>query len=393
VDINPESTNFIQIQGCLPFNETVGSKPTTNWPEEGCMFPAFDKYKDYEIPDEETKDRLYHLAVKGAAAQCAWFQTSSKEVQDAIKKVFPVNSKLGAFPASCHCLMRYLGFWGGRSLMFFGLNYVQYVCPQLVPAEILDPENIASFMREYEEMLYYMPEILYYITQRTEECGYVVYGHPNQNLDNAFFYQENGEWQIGGLDFGAYGGQDTLLLLSGCISCADDRYLCNKEEEMVKLFAREYSNRSGVQWDENKVYQDWKLTQVLKPLIGFAIALKLDKYITHAEYKQVKTIRDKRIDDDFYVRCFTNLAIGVFTRWKWGNSYDHFQTWKQENNVGSSCCDVTGYIFYWPWLCLHAGMMRCICAAYNHAVLGACCCLCSLLVLGAIVAAIFFSVA
>ena len=33
---------------------------------------------------------------------------------------------------------------------------------------------------------------------------------------------------------------------------------------MVKLFAREYSNRSGVQWDENKVYQDWKLTQVLK---------------------------------------------------------------------------------------------------------------------------------
>jgi len=115
VDINPESTNFIQIQGCLPFNETVGSKPTTNWPEEGCMFPAFDKYKDYEIPDEETKDRLYHLAVKGAAAQCAWFQTSSKEVQDAIKKVFLLTPSLAP---SLHRAIALCGTWasGGGDL-------------------------------------------------------------------------------------------------------------------------------------------------------------------------------------------------------------------------------------------------------------------------------------
>jgi hypothetical protein len=51
----------------------------------------------------------------------------------------------------------------GRSLLYFGLNFIKNIVPSLCPRTMLEPASLALFQREYEEMLYRFPEIMWYL--------------------------------------------------------------------------------------------------------------------------------------------------------------------------------------------------------------------------------------
>lgn len=245
-DINVESANFIQIQECLEFGD--GNGP-------GVLFPANQKYMDWQIPRDRV-ERYYDLIVTNLAAQTAWYEgVKESALGDSIRRVFPDEPllKLSAFPQSGHWCLRWLLFWVGRTVMFFGVNFIKEYVHALTPPEIRDPENLATFQSEFLECLYYFPEIMSYIASRKHD--YFAYAHPNLNVDNAFFYRaDDGEAiECGGLDWGQYGGVSVPILLSGAIANAEEDFYQERHEHLVRLYCQEFTARSRVALDADQV--------------------------------------------------------------------------------------------------------------------------------------------
>lgn len=368
-DINVESSNFIQIQDCLPFSESC---PPPEVP--GALWPAAEKFQDWKLDSNDTA-QMYNLLMEAMGKQAAWMHNIKQtELGQNVQKFFPADLKLTSFPQSGHFLLRYFIYWIGRSLMFFSLNFIQNKCPQLCPEGMLDNDSLSKFQTEFLECLYYFPELMCHNGSQSKKDGHVLWCHPNLNLDNAYFYRgaDGKEMNVGGLDFGQYGGHLVTLVLSGSISGADNSYYMPQREHLIKKFCSVYSAESGQHLDGDEVFRDFELLSTMKSLICCAVCLKVFETMDEKELRDCKSEKDSPMVDDFYGRCFTLMTIGSFERWSKGNQYGVFKKWAAENNIEAGTCGtIAGYIFYWPWGPLHTVFMKIQVFLYNHNLLKA----------------------
>eukprot|EP00658_Telonema_sp_P-2_P083017 TRINITY_DN8885_c0_g1_i21.p1 TRINITY_DN8885_c0_g1~~TRINITY_DN8885_c0_g1_i21.p1 ORF type:complete len:339 (-),score=67.41 TRINITY_DN8885_c0_g1_i21:188-1204(-) len=311
-------------------------------------------------------------SVKGLAHQCAWYETiADTGMGEKIRTMFGETSQMGNFPEKFHFLLRWLIFWVGRSLMFFGIDFIQNTCPQLCPPSILEPASIAQFKTEFEEALYYFPEIMCHLLNKDT----FLYGHPNLCVDNAFFYRdETGEGvECGGLDFGLYGKHKTVVHLSGLLGTADEPYHCQNRERLVRLFCEEYTAKSGKHMDPDATYEDYELMNVMKCLLCAVIAVaKVPSAMDMDQLKACPSERDPPMVDNFYGRSFTKLIIASYIRWKHGHAYDSFRRWADREDVSPGFLGTLGgWLFYWPWRPFHSAFMSTQVFLYNRSLLGA----------------------
>ena len=82
-----------------------------------------------------------------------------------MKEVF--TSKAGMFETFRSSLVRAVArpalFWVCRSAALFQFDFLRNAVPNLCPPEILDPQFFDRYLRELEEVLYYLPEILSFL--------------------------------------------------------------------------------------------------------------------------------------------------------------------------------------------------------------------------------------
>ena len=188
----------------------------------------------------------------------AWYEKNKdNEIGKQIQEIFPDEPllPLSKFPQSKHCLLRWPIFWLGRTMMFFGVNFLKQDVAKLVPDDILDAANLAKFQAEFIEVLYYFPEIMAHLARAKDTPGYMAYGHPNLNVDNGFFFQglDGNSIEMGGLDWGGYGKMGANVFLSGAISNSEDNQYNDRHEQLCRLYCSEFSKHSGVQLSGDQV--------------------------------------------------------------------------------------------------------------------------------------------
>ena len=70
-----------------------------------------------------------------------------------IKAIFPVKDIFGMFLKKMLWFRQWILFWIGRSLMYFGINFIMNTVANLIPKEIIELELIKPLIEEYEEIL------------------------------------------------------------------------------------------------------------------------------------------------------------------------------------------------------------------------------------------------
>lgn len=116
-------------------------------------------------------------------------------------------------------------------------------CPQLLPADIADPDFIAGFETDALRVLRHETEIKRFLHADTD---YIALCHWNAQLDNAWFWHDPaGDLQCGLIDWGRVRQMNLAYALWGCLVGAEvwvwERHL----DELLTLFISEFHAHGG----------------------------------------------------------------------------------------------------------------------------------------------------
>lgn len=353
-DINPKSTNFILIQEFLNYSDGT----------QGSLLPAPEKCKNYLL--EGGPGPYYQSLLNAGGELCGWHQAiKDTELGARIAKCFPNNAIKLKMPKHLRGLQRFLIYWTGRSLMYFSMNFIKNACPQLCPEDCLTQESLSTFQKEYQEVLYHFPEVMDDIMEKGR-TKYFAYGHPNLDVDNAFFFKDDhGQLKCGGIDFGGYQGGNMLFFLAGSLGTADDQHFCKDEKKLIATFAKAYNQHAPKSIDAQALLNDWKVFAILPTFISSFMSILAAKKISWRTLKQVKTPQDPVFANNFEGRCFTQLTISGFVRWKHAYTFDAFKQWQKTHRKKGISRGLSWYLLYKPLHPIHALVMHSILLIYR----------------------------
>lgn len=347
-DMNRTTTNSIIIMETIPYAEQ-GTKDA----DPGEFFAACGKYRDWDITNAVD---LYYSHAKGLAQFCAWYKSISA-VTDQIDLCFMDE---GSFRFR-QGLYSHVGSmsWADRDANFTGLlqdpnlaafvmgsgfppnvatgfvqlgqDFVTKVAPQYFPADLVEKKFRDKVFKEVNEMAHYIMEIGFYSSMMPE---YFSLAHPNAQIDNAFFWRDHsGEIMAGLTDFGSMSHVQMPNMLQGGWCGAEPEHMDEHEEKLTRCFLDEYEKAGGGKLDFETFFNTLKINQAMTFCGCCANLGGVYRIMPKAEWKNIKSRFEPKIDNTFLLRCYTVQIIFLLALWRKRSPYPHFQKWMQKTGL------------------------------------------------------------
>lgn len=339
-DMNRATTNSIIIMETIPYAE-----PETRDVGPGEFFPAAGKYRDWAIPDPV---ELYYAHAKGLGQFCAYYKqisANTEQVDLCFQEEGPFRYRQGLYYHTGNHT------WADRDSMFLGLlqdnwgfaqacgfppnvatGFVQLghdfclkVAPQFFPEDLVSKKFSDKVFNEMHEMAHYLAEFGFYTNMMPE---YWSLGHPNAQIDNAFFWRDYSGVVMAGLtDFGSMGHLPMPTMLSGGWCGAEPEMMDEHEDKLVKVFLAEYEKAGGIHLDFEDFFLHLKLGQATTFAGCCANLGGMYRIMPKAEWKNVNSRFDPKIDNTFLIRCYSVQVIFLLALWRKRNPYPYFLRW------------------------------------------------------------------
>jgi len=182
-------------------------------------------------------------------------------------------------------------------------SFIRNVATHCFPKKLVEEATLKRALNEAKEIAKYSQEIAFYMQMIPE---YYTLAHPNAQIDNAIFWRDgNGIMECGLIDWGgAMVGMPIPTILAGSWLGAEPDFMDEHEQKLVKCFANEYKEVTGVNLDPDLLYMDYKLSQAYS-LPGVCANVQwCTRLATREQWKGIKDRFDKQIDDVFLMRCY-----------------------------------------------------------------------------------------
>ncbi|CAE6967929.1 unnamed protein product [Symbiodinium sp. CCMP2456] len=319
-DMNRRTTNFIWVMERIPY----GSDSQKSY-GPGEILPPAGKYRDWMLKDA---CEMYYAHSRALARFFGWFyhtnQTTNqvaecfghpaamKTMHEIFDRVRPLNPKArDAFYVKCLAdpkmapVVESLGLAPAAAESFLAMaeSFIRNVATHCFPKKLVEEATLKKALNEAKEIAKHSQEIAFYMQMIPE---YYTLAHPNAQIDNAIFWRDgNGIMECGLIDWGgAMVGMPIPTILAGSWLGAEPDFMDEHEQKLVKCFANEYKEVTGVNLDPDLLYMDYKLSQGYS-LPGVCANVQwCTRLATREQWKGIKDRFDKQIDDVFLMRCY-----------------------------------------------------------------------------------------
>lgn len=326
-DISAATTNFVLITESIPWAET-GKKDFS----PGEIEPAYDKYKDWELPDGGP---MYYLACCRALGKMAGYH-KQKRLHKSVDEMFPMPDPM---PRELPKTLPALDPLAKKQNLAKVDQFVRFVgetAKAVMPDEITEPRFLQDWKQEILEVAEYANELGCFLSGGGSESpqDYVGLTHNNLQIDNAFFWRnEQNEVEVGLLDWGILGCGPLSGAMQGCISGASTEVLLEHRDVFLRAFIDSYAENGGPRLDLERFKTMSNLQMLMWSMNITSNVSQVLKFTRPTEWAEIKDWMDPRLLDRFQTRAHTTQfkeALQLYKKW---NLYGVFQKWRQENGL------------------------------------------------------------
>jgi len=211
-----------------------------------------------------------------------------------------------------------------------GLVYfVTQIAPWLFPDDVKEEAFFHGLKSQFEVIIRHSDAINTYCTEHPTLRGLI---HPNPEVDNAFFWQdEDGNYECGLFDWGGTGYQPYTRLFHGCIRSALPEVYLEHEEKWFQFFSDEVREFGGPCIEAKDCLQISRLMFAIgvpnapKGFMGSLGSISPD------EWKTITDKRDARIMGRWNVRTGVLSALTNLIIWRRGPHWTYFLDFCKSN--------------------------------------------------------------
>lgn len=324
-DICAGTTNFILITESIPWSPK-GKKEFV----PGEIEPAYDKYKDWELPDGGP---MYYLAACKALGKMAGAHKTGK-LHPQTNDMFPMPDPVKEIPI----LPKKPDGWDTMTRKEMNaksdqlINFVCKTAAAVMPPEIRDKEFLEEWKEDMLLCAMYGAEMVAFMmgAETPSPNDYVVLTHNNLQIDNAFFWRnEDNKVEIGLLDWGVLNCAPAMAAISGCISGASEDVLCEHKDAFIQAFCDSYEEHGGPKLDFERMKQMYWLSVIQWSSSVIGNVTQVLKHTKAKEWAEVTDWMDPKLVDRFQTRAHTTQFKETLVLWKRWELYERFKEWKK----------------------------------------------------------------
>mmetsp|Transcript_58695 Transcript_58695/g.109882 ORF Transcript_58695/g.109882 Transcript_58695/m.109882 type:complete len:641 (+) Transcript_58695:61-1983(+) len=325
-DISAATTNFILITESLPWAEK-GKKVF----QPGEIEPAYDKYKDWELPDGGP---MYYTACCHALGKMAAYH-KQKLLHPKTDEMFPMPDAVPQIPhglPAVDAVTRKQNSAKADQLIRFVSETARAVFPQ----EIRDTAFLSKWKEEILEIADYGGEIHCFLSGAgtSSPNDYVGLTHNNLQIDNAFFWRNEQDLvEVGLLDWGILTCGPLAGAVQGCISGASTEVLLEHRDAFLEAFLSSYEQNGGPSLDRERFKMMSNLMMLNWSLTVISNVAQVLKFTKAQEWQEIKDWMDPRLVDRFQTRAHTTQfkeSLQLYQKW---DLYNVFLKWRAENGI------------------------------------------------------------
>lgn len=214
--------------------------------------PKYEKCLDYAMPEP----LAHYQAIVRSLGRLAGTHKSGL-IEDRVAKHFPYVAQ----SQSLNHPIRYDHDRLQRRVKKLADFVVRY--PRLLPANIASPVFLAQLATEIPWFLQHEA----FIKQYLQQPDFIALIHWNANIDNAWFWRDDGgQLQCGLLDWGSVNQMNVGLALWGALSAAEPALWDDHLELLLRLFVDEFGNAGGPPLDVDELRRQMFLAAAMMSL-------------------------------------------------------------------------------------------------------------------------------
>mmetsp|Transcript_35483 Transcript_35483/g.81203 ORF Transcript_35483/g.81203 Transcript_35483/m.81203 type:complete len:1148 (-) Transcript_35483:189-3632(-) len=320
-DIAAASTNYILITENLEW----GEKGKTDFkPYE--LEPAYDKYKDWELPDGGP---AYYIACCKALGKMAGYH-KAKKLHPSVSAMFPMPDAIPHIPKG---LPAQDAAKRKESLAKVDqlVKFLTETAKKAFPAEVTDEAFLSEWKEDAMDLLDYQVEIHCFMNGAgtSDPHDYVALTHNNLQVDNAFFWRdETGTVQVGLLDWGVLGCGPVANALQGCISGAQEHVYQDHLDTFLTSFIDAYADNGGPRLDLERLRTMMLLHAATWSVNVTQNVTQVLKFTKVKEWAEIDDWFDPRIMDRFQCRTHCAQFKMSLLLWRRLGIKDFLRQWK-----------------------------------------------------------------
>uniref|UniRef100_A0A7S2FSA5 Uncharacterized protein n=1 Tax=Alexandrium andersonii TaxID=327968 RepID=A0A7S2FSA5_9DINO len=336
-DICASTTNFILITERINMRDHKVSIPKlTNAKAHyeasdfkvGDFEPAYDKYLDWwQIRDQGREH--YFLSCKALGKMAGYHKCGKLHPQ--VNDMFPMPGPAPPVPQ---------GIPGNVGNMEVGkvdqlVRFVTGAAAKVMPDEVKDAGFLEKWKGDVLNYMNYPNETGLYLSGGGAEnpLDYVGLTHNNLQIDNAFFYHDDGGLQVGLLDWGVLACGPLAGSVQGCISGATVEVLLEKRDDFLRAFIDSYAENGGPTLD----FERFKMMSNLN-MMGWSssVTSNVSQVLKHTKQKEWDSISewtDEKLINRFQTRAHTTQFKYSLQIWKAWDLAEVFKQWTQQNGL------------------------------------------------------------
>jgi len=321
-DISAATTNFVLITEALSWAEK-GKKEF----QPGEIEPAYDKYKDWELPDGGP---MYYTACCRALGKMAAYH-KQKRLHPKVDEMFPMPDPVPQIPPlpGMDDITRKQTSAKVDQL----IRFVSETARAVFPEEITDPLFLSKWKEELLDIADYQGEMHCFLSgaETANPHDYVGLTHNNLQIDNAFFWRnEKNEVEVGLLDWGILNCGPLAGSVQGCISGASTEVLLEHRDAFLEAFASSYEQNGGPSLDRERFKKMSNLLMLQWCVTVISNVAQVLKFTKAQEWQDIKDWMDPRLVDRFQTRAHTTQfkeSLQLYRKW---DLYSFFKKWRAD---------------------------------------------------------------
>lgn len=362
-DMNRDSTNFIIITERIPYGAAAAAAaaPAAESSSRagpggssscrrrhllppGEIEPAYDKYNDYELPQDGAE--YYFALLRTQARICAAYKTG--RLGDQVDEVFgtpkAMDGAAEAPPTEDELDRREMRLEMTTAMAGRAVDFVTATAPQMFHAEERAPGFLEKWRQGLGRVAAREHDIQRFLCAHRD---YVAFGHPNLNIDNAFFWREDGtsapeegRKECGLIDFGGISVISLGNLLQWSLFPSEVEMLLAHEEGLLRCFVEEYARHGGPKVEPEILRLHLHLARLVFGLGTLGTVPVMFRYCRKQDWPTMRDRFDPRItgkgsEDDpeavrkaFLLRCYLGGLVNFVALWRRQGLQATFEAWQ-----------------------------------------------------------------
>jgi len=327
-DICRESTNFILITEQVKF----GPWDKKEW-GPGDIEPAYNKLRDYEMPDGGP---MYYFAVLKNLGKMAGYHKTGR-LHPQTNEMFPMPDPIWQMPKGIpgQDAMTKKQSAGKWDVM---VRFMSEQANKAFPKEITDKKWLEEVKAQSEVMTDFQTEMHCFFSGCGEPSpnDYIVLTHNNGQVDNCIYYhKEDGSLDAGMLDWGVLAcGPFINAISGGCVSGAQVDIYIEYKERFIRAACDSYAENGGPFLDIDRLMVAFDLTtgQWVSGLATNVMAVTKDCKVK--EWETITDIwNDKRVTGKWNSKVWTSQFHNGLMLYKKMDVWSKVQAWQKSQGL------------------------------------------------------------